>query len=129
MRMNGKATNLGWLVAAGLALAVGGAACEDDADVDGVSVATKGDGGADAPMVICTDAAPAAAAPDAAPVDPLVTAMAESLAAGRKTFRTDTFGSEAFWGDTLKLHQAIAGAANGGVGPGAAARRRRWPSA
>jgi hypothetical protein len=118
MRMNGKATNLGWLVAAGLALAVGGAACEDDADVDGVSVATKSDGGADAPMVICTDAAPPAAAPDAAPVDPLVTAMAESLATGRKTFRTDTFGSEAFWGDTLKLHQAIAGAANGGVGAG-----------
>src|SRR5574341_1233875 len=37
---------------------------------------------------------------------------------GRQTFRFDTFGDEAFWGDTLKLHQAIAGAANGGVGPG-----------
>lgn len=37
---------------------------------------------------------------------------------GRKTFRFDTFGDEAFWGDTLKLHRAIAGAANGGVGPG-----------
>jgi hypothetical protein len=35
-----------------------------------------------------------------------------------KTFRFDTFGSESFWGDTLKLHQAIAGAGNGGVGPG-----------
>ena len=52
------------------------------------------------------------------PVDPLVTAMAESLAAGRQSFRSDTFGSEAFWGDTLKLHTTIAGAANGGVGPG-----------
>jgi len=40
------------------------------------------------------------------------------LAEGRQTFRYDTFGSEAFWGDTLKLHQAIAGAKNGGVGPG-----------
>ena len=30
----------------------------------------------------------------------------------------DTFGDEAFWGDTLKLHQAIAGAKHGGVGPG-----------
>ena len=37
---------------------------------------------------------------------------------GKKAFRFDTFGDEVFWGDTLKLHQAIAGAKNGGVGPG-----------
>ena len=37
---------------------------------------------------------------------------------GRRTFRYDTFGSEAFWGDALQLHKAIAGAKNGGVGPG-----------
>ena len=37
---------------------------------------------------------------------------------GRQTFRFDTFGDEAFWGDTLQLHRAIEGAANGGVGPG-----------
>jgi len=37
---------------------------------------------------------------------------------GRKTFRYDTFGSEAFWGDALELHKAIAGEKNGGVGPG-----------
>ena len=37
---------------------------------------------------------------------------------GRKTFRYDTFGDEAFWGGLLRLHEAIAGAANGGVGPG-----------
>jgi len=37
---------------------------------------------------------------------------------GRKVFRHDTFGDEAFWGDTLRLHQALAGKANGGVGPG-----------
>jgi cytochrome c2 len=37
---------------------------------------------------------------------------------GRQTFRYDTFGSEAFWGDQLKLHQAIEGAKLGGVGPG-----------
>ena len=37
---------------------------------------------------------------------------------GRKTFRYDTFGSEAFWGDKLQLHKAIAGEKNGGVGPG-----------
>jgi hypothetical protein len=37
---------------------------------------------------------------------------------GREIFRQDTFGSEAFWGDQLRLHQAIAGSAHGGVGPG-----------
>ena len=37
---------------------------------------------------------------------------------GRKIFRFDTFGDEAFWGDQLKLHQAIAGAKFGGVGAG-----------
>jgi hypothetical protein len=37
---------------------------------------------------------------------------------GRQIFRHDTFGDEAFWGDTLGLHRAIAGAALGGVGPG-----------
>lgn len=42
----------------------------------------------------------------------------QTLAKGRETFRFDTFGDEAFWGDTLKLHEAIKGAALGGVGPG-----------
>src|SRR5262245_38409937 len=37
---------------------------------------------------------------------------------GRQIFRFDTFGDEAWWGNTLRLHQAIAGAANGGVGGG-----------
>jgi hypothetical protein len=37
---------------------------------------------------------------------------------GRRIFRYDTFGSEAFWGDALQLHKAIAGEKNGGVGPG-----------
>ena len=37
---------------------------------------------------------------------------------GRQIFRFDTFGDEAFWGDTLKLHQAIQGLKAGGVGPG-----------
>lgn len=37
---------------------------------------------------------------------------------GRKIFRYDTFGDEAFWGGALHLHQAIAGEHNGGVGPG-----------
>jgi hypothetical protein len=37
---------------------------------------------------------------------------------GRATFRSDTFGSEGFWGGALHLHRAIAGEKNGGVGPG-----------
>lgn len=42
----------------------------------------------------------------------------QMLTDGRKIFRFDTFGSEAFWGDALQLHKAIAGEKNGGVGPG-----------
>ncbi|HEV7607364.1 MAG TPA: hypothetical protein VGO61_08500 [Steroidobacteraceae bacterium] len=37
---------------------------------------------------------------------------------GRDTFRYATFGDEAFWGDGIGLHLALAGAANGGVGGG-----------
>ena len=37
---------------------------------------------------------------------------------GQQIFRFDTFGDERFWSDTLRLHQAVAGAANGGVGSG-----------
>jgi Cytochrome c len=42
----------------------------------------------------------------------------QTLAEGRQVFRFDTFGDQAFWGDTIKLHQAIEGARFGGVGPG-----------
>src|SRR5580692_2773364 len=37
---------------------------------------------------------------------------------GKQTFRFDTFGSETFFGDALKLHQAISGEKLGGVGAG-----------
>jgi hypothetical protein len=37
---------------------------------------------------------------------------------GRRVFRYETFGDEAYWTDTLKLHRAIAGTKLGGVGPG-----------
>jgi hypothetical protein len=53
--------------------------------------------------------------------DPVANA-ADKVTRGRQTFRFDTFGDEAFWGDTLKLHQAIEGAAFGGVGPGVSPR-------
>src|SRR5512140_2467175 len=42
---------------------------------------------------------------------------------GRRIFRSDTFGSEAFWGGALRLHEAIAGDKNGGVGPGVTPRQ------
>ena len=41
---------------------------------------------------------------------------------GRQIFRFDTFASEKFWGDALRLHEAIAGTNNGGVGPGVSPR-------
>ncbi len=41
-----------------------------------------------------------------------------AVANGRQIFRFDTFGDEAFWGDTIKLHQSIQGSRFGGVGPG-----------
>jgi hypothetical protein len=40
------------------------------------------------------------------------------LRQGKQVFRFDTFGDQAFWGDALRLHKAIEGSANGGVGPG-----------
>jgi hypothetical protein len=50
--------------------------------------------------------------------DPVANNAAQLVAQGRQIFRFDTFGDQTFWGDTLKLHQAIEGAALGGVGPG-----------
>lgn len=41
---------------------------------------------------------------------------------GQQIFRFDTFGDEAFWGDALKLHLALAGQNNGGSGPGVSPR-------
>ncbi len=40
------------------------------------------------------------------------------MADGKKIFRFDTFGDEAYWTDKLKLHRAIEGAKRGGAGPG-----------
>jgi mono/diheme cytochrome c family protein len=45
------------------------------------------------------------------------------LREGRDIFRYDTFGSEAFWGGKLRLHEAIAGSAHGGVGNGVTAHQ------
>jgi hypothetical protein len=37
---------------------------------------------------------------------------------GRRVFRFETFGDEAWWTDTLRLHEAIEGKIHGGVGAG-----------
>jgi len=37
---------------------------------------------------------------------------------GQQVFRFDTFDDQTFWGDALRLHQAIEGTKFGGVGPG-----------
>jgi hypothetical protein len=59
-----------------------------------------------------------AAAQSSQPTDPIADNAQTMMNDGRKTFRFDTFGDEAYWGDTIKLHQAVAGAKLGGVGPG-----------
>ncbi|MEX1244524.1 MAG: hypothetical protein WEF99_07040 [Thermoanaerobaculia bacterium] len=59
------------------------------------------------------------AARPASPFDGVIARNAQDMMAqGRQIFRFDTFGSEAFWGDALALHKAIAGEKNGGVGAG-----------
>jgi len=42
----------------------------------------------------------------------------KTIKQGKRIFRHDTFGNEVFWGEQLRLHEAIAGKTNGGVGPG-----------
>ena len=49
-------------------------------------------------------------------------ALLRTFAEGRSTFRYDTFGDQAFWGDALQLHQAVQGTRFGGVGDGLSPR-------
>jgi hypothetical protein len=48
--------------------------------------------------------------------------VVQTIIEGRHTFRFDTFGDEAFWGDALRLHQTIAGTRFGGIGAGLSPR-------
>jgi hypothetical protein len=64
-------------------------------------------------------AAPATSAPVTSANDQQISSNMQAMfTQGRQIFRYDTFGDEAFWGDTLHLQQAIAGERLGGVGPG-----------
>src|SRR3954464_6949106 len=58
------------------------------------------------------------------PNDPVAQDAANMLGDGRRIFRFDTFGDEAFWGTTLRLHEAIERSAYGGIGAGLTADRR-----
>lgn len=69
--------------------------------------------------VACTAATQQSPAPSGGEFGGLISSNVNAMIEeGRQTFRYDTFGDEGFWSDALKLHQAIAGAAQGGVGPG-----------
>jgi hypothetical protein len=94
-----RSVHLAGLLAAGLALGLLGAGCSGDGSASAAPAPERG-----------------------AQVDPAQENARRMLREGQQTFRFDTFGDEAFWGDTLRLHQAIAGAANGGVGPGVSPR-------
>ena len=61
-------------------------------------------------ILACSDDDSVPAVPDApvAAVDPVKETAARMIDEGRQTFRYETFGDEAFWGDTLRLHEAIA---------------------
>lgn len=54
--------------------------------------------------------------------DPAVRNARALAKEGQQIFRYDTFGDERLWGATFRLHEAIAGAANGGIGPGVSPR-------
>src|SRR5262245_53237457 len=53
-----------------------------------------------------------------AATDPISDNAQQMVDQGRQIFRFATFGDEAFWGDTIKVHKAIEGSEFGGVGPG-----------
>ena len=54
----------------------------------------------------------------AAAANPAPATRSSLVSQGKHTFRFDTFNDQAFWGGVLHLNRAIAGKANGGVGPG-----------
>ncbi len=64
----------------------------------------------------------AASIADASTTAFIVNHATETIRSGRRIFRFDTFGDEAFWGGALKLHRAIEGARFGGVGGGLSPR-------
>jgi hypothetical protein len=52
------------------------------------------------------------------PDNPTLVNAVDMVNDGRRVFRFETFDDQTFWGDALKLHQAIEGEKFGGIGPG-----------
>jgi hypothetical protein len=76
------------------------------------------------PAGVETDPAPRTqAAPKEEWDDKIGKNSADMMEEGRKIFRHETFGSEAFWGDKLRLHTTIVGEKKGGTGPGLTPRQ------
>jgi hypothetical protein len=76
------------------------------------------------PSGVQTDPAPRTqAAPKEEWDDKIGKNAADMMEEGKETFRHDTFGSEAFWGDKLRLHTTIVGEKKGGTGPGLTPRQ------
>jgi hypothetical protein len=95
---------------------IGAVACSSSNSGGAASSAPSSDAGAAPP-----DAG--TPAPDAGEDnDPVVQSARQVIQEGRQTFRFETFGDEDFWGGTLRLHEAIEGAAKGGVGGGVSPR-------
>jgi hypothetical protein len=67
---------------------------------------------------VIANGAISAASSKRAPAVAAASPNARLIANGRRIFRFDTFGDQAFWGGALQLHRAIAGRQLGGVGPG-----------
>lgn len=109
------------IVATGLALAAGGAV---------LGAGACSEGGASPPSSSSVDTSEAQRAAQALQLESLghgraslselrdLLATRAVLDEGRRTFRFDTFGDEAFWGGQLRLHEAIEGSDHGGVGSG-----------
>ena len=116
------------LIALGLAAVFGISACTSDNSASpttpSASVAPAGSVAsttpATAPAATTPETTPTTTAAPAAPATGDVADVygAQLIAEGRNTFRTDTFGSEGFFGDVLHLQDAISGSAHGGFGDG-----------
>src|SRR5690348_16324798 len=87
-----------------------------DGTSPGAAPSTTGDAATSSACPISSGPAPEGGRDVAPPPDLALDNATKMLRDGRNIFRFDTFGDEAFWGDTLKLPQAIVGAAKGGVG-------------
>jgi mono/diheme cytochrome c family protein len=93
--------------------------------VAGGVVALSRAGPGDPPPTTPTATPTAGAAPRANAEDSIADNSRRMLEEGRETFRFDTFGSEAFWGDVLHLHQALVRPEKGGVAGGAGVTARQ----